>query len=271
MAVFSLRASPEPDSERTPSDGFRAVQLSAMLAMIIGHADGRFDDAERSSLTARIGSASELTPDERSRLDAEIKVYENDPLRLEEWTKRLKDVREDARDELANLLIEIATADGSLHAAEVKKLEVLFKRMNIDEQGLYRRLHDRRSSRDVDDDVPELVIAPEVGSIAIPIPPPPSGKSATRIDVARLNSIRNETRLTASVLTDIFADEEDVPLVIELPVASTVEDGDEMFDGLERRYGVLVSELRVSESWTAADFDHLVRQAGLMPGAHWRQ
>ncbi|TCU13741.1 TerB N-terminal domain-containing protein [Rhizobium sullae] len=266
VAVFSLGASPEPDSERTPSDAFRAVQLSVMLGMIIGHADGRFDDAERSSLMARIGSASELTPDERSRLKAEIKVYENDPQRLEEWTKRLKDVSGDARDELANVLIEIATADGSLHAAEVKKLEVLFKRMNVDEQSLYRRLHDRRSSRDADDDIPEFVIGPEVGPTAIPIPPPSSGKSATRIDVSRLNSIRNETRLTASVLTDIFADEEDVP-AIELPVASAVVDDDELFDGLERRYGVLVSELRVSESWTAADFDHLVREAGLMPGA----
>lgn len=267
VAVFSLGALPEPDSERTPSDAFRAVQLSVMLGMIIGHADGRFDDAERNSLMARIGSASDLTADERSRLNAEVKVYENDPRRLEEWTKRLKDVQEDVRDEIANVLIEIATADGSLHAAEVKKLEVLFKRMNIDEQSLYRRLHDRKSSRDADDDIAEFVIAPEVGPTAIPIPQPLSGKSAMRIDMTRLNSIRNETKLTASVLTEIFTDEEDVPAAIELPAASIVVDDDELFDGLERRYGVLLSELRVRETWTATDFDHLVRQAGLMPGA----
>ncbi len=40
-----------------------------------------------------------------------------------------------------------------------------------------------------------------------------------------------------------------------------------MFDGLERRYGALITELRNSDVWTAADFDSLVRQAGLMPGA----
>jgi hypothetical protein len=40
-----------------------------------------------------------------------------------------------------------------------------------------------------------------------------------------------------------------------------------MFDGLQQRYHSLVIELREHESWTANDFENLVRAAGLMPGA----
>jgi uncharacterized tellurite resistance protein B-like protein len=266
LIVFKVDDASAIESEPIASGAFRALQMSTMLGMIIGHADGEFDDVERNALADRIASATNISSTDRTRLMAEMKVHEKEPHRLDEWTKRLKDLQEGAREGMADLLVDIATADGSLHASEVKKLEVLFKRMNVDEKSLYRRLHERRSSRSSDDDTPEMVIAPETGPAAIPIPPRPSGNVTTRIDVARLVSIRNETRLTASVLTEIFADEEELSDAFA-PVDPGFVDEHDMFDGLERRYGALLTELRNRDFWTAADFDNLVRQAGLMPGA----
>ncbi|MBY3201332.1 TerB N-terminal domain-containing protein [Rhizobium laguerreae] len=267
LIVFKIDDASAIESEPIASGAFRALQMSTMLGMIIGHADGEFDDVERNALADRIASATNISSTDRTRLMAEMKVHEKEPHRLDEWTKRLKDLQEGAREGIADLLVDIATADGSLHASEVKKLEVLFKRMNVDEKSLYRRLHERRSSRSSDDDTPEMVIAPEIGPAAIPIPPRPSDNVTTRIDVARLVSIRNETRLTASVLTEIFADEEEELSDAFAPVDPGFIDEHDMFDGLERRYGALLTELRNSDVWTAADFDNLVRQAGLMPGA----
>lgn len=267
LIVFKVDGASAIESDPIASDAFRALQMSAMLGMIIGHADGKFDDVERNALADRIASATDISSTDRTRLIAEMKVYEKEPHRLDEWTKRIKDLQEGAREGMADLLVDIATADGSLHASEVKKLEALFKRMNVDDKSLYRRLHERRSSRSFEDDTPEMVIAPETGPAAIPIPPRPSGNVTTRIDVARLVLIRNETRLTASVLTEIFADEEEELSNTFAPVDPGFVDEHDMFDGLERRYGALITELRNSDVWTAADFDSLVRQAGLMPGA----
>lgn len=267
LIVFKVDGASAIESDPIASDAFRALQMSTMLGMIIGHADGKFDEVERNALADRIASATVISSTDRTRLIAEMKVYEKEPHRLDEWTKRIKDLQEGAREGMADLLVDIATADGSLHASEVKKLEALFKRMNVDDKSLYSRLHERRSSRSSEDDTPEMVIAPETGPAAIPIPPRPSGKVTTRIDVARLVSIRNETRLTASVLTEIFADEEEELSNTFAPVDPGFVDEHDMFDGLERRYGALITELRNSDVWTAADFDSLVRQAGLMPGA----
>ncbi|TCL65734.1 hypothetical protein [Rhizobium sp. BK251] len=48
---------------------------------------------------------------------------------------------ESARQAIASELVSLASADGDLHADEVRKLEAIFKRMGIDQKSLYERLH----------------------------------------------------------------------------------------------------------------------------------
>lgn len=246
-----------------PSPAYRAVQLSVMLGMAVGHADGSFDDSERGALIAKIETAGGLSADERTRLKAELGLVEKDSARLSEWTKRLKDVPLSAKNVLAAELVDIAASDGAVHAAEVKALEGLFKRMGLDQQYLYTLLHESGSSRK--DDEPSTIIAATEGVSGSPIPPEPAMRTVSKIDLSRLNAIRTETRATASVLADIFLDEtetSEAPSTIEVEI----EEHD-MFEGLERRYGSLVTELLSQETWAAADFDILARTAGLMPGA----
>lgn len=247
-----------------PSEAYRSVQLSVMLGMVVGHADGSFDRTEKQAVIARIEASHNLSADERVRLSAEVRLTEDDPTRLNEWSKRLKDVSPSVRGALAAELVAIAGADGTVHAAEVKALEGLFKRMGLDQQSLYTLLHEGGSTRK--DDEPSFAIEAPEGPIGLAIPPEPRKPSGTRIDLSRLHAIRNETRATASVLADIFVEEAEV---VELtPVLEEVIPvGDEMFDGLQQRYHSLVTELRMQETWTVSDFDSLIRTAGLMPGA----
>ncbi|WP_165403678.1 TerB N-terminal domain-containing protein [Rhizobium leguminosarum] len=262
VVVFKLDEANAGGTE--PSETYRSVQLSIMLGMVVGHADGSFDEMEKRSLTERIEASHNLTADERVRLKCEVRLTEMDASRLSEWTKRLKDVPASARTALAAELVSIAGADGTVHAAEVKALEGLFKRMGLDPQSLYTLLHESGNSRK-DDDL-SIVIEGADGPSGLPIPPEPKKPSGTRIDLTRLNAIRNETRATASVLADIFVEETDI-VESTSAIEVAVPDEDDMFEGLERRYGSLVSELRTQETWTASDFDSLVRGAGLMPGA----
>jgi len=263
VILFPLLDVTEQISEPSPS--YRSLQLSVMLGMVIGYADGHLDDAERKSLDDRINSAPGISAAERLRLRAEVAINDLDSARLDEWSKRLKDVPVSAREDLASELVAIAAADGTLHASEIKKLEVLFKRMCLEPQSLYRLLHESNNARRDDDDMSFVIEAGEE-PIAVPIPREPTKSSATRIDLGRLNAIRSETRITASVLADIFVEEEQGVESIVVPEPAAVDEGG-VFDGLERRYGFLVTELSTQASWSSADFESLVRGAGLMPGA----
>lgn len=142
----------------------------------------------------------------------------------------------------------LAERDVSLHKVEVRKLELIFKRMGISSDDLYAQLHDgtlknvlsaRKPKSDVGD-------APRKG-----------------IDLNRLQLIRAETTITSSVLSDIF--EEEITEDSFLPAEA--EQKSDIFEGLEHRYGTLLSELSQKSSWPATDFDLLIRQAGMLPGA----
>lgn len=263
VMVFALDPTESQSSE--PSAIFRSIQLSVMLGMVVGHADGKFDETEKRSVIARIGEVEGLTLSERARLRAEISLAEMDTGRLNEWTRRLKDVPASSKNALAAELVSLARADGTVHAAEVKTLESLFKRMGLEQQSLYLLLHETGNTRDDDDEL-TVILEGSDGPVGVPIPSEPRQPSRTQIDFGRLNAIRTETRATASVLADIFIDEPDVvelsPVVVE-----EISEEDDAYDGLERRYGTLVDDLRSQDTWSVADFDSLVRAAGLMPGA----
>lgn len=247
--VFQIAA----DTVAEPTERFRLLQLAMMLGLVIGYADGHFNDSERDTLIQRIEREPSLNADERSRLRAEMRVNEVNPDRLEEWIKRLKDINTDARMSLADELISMASVDGNLHAAEIRKLELIFKRMGLANQALYDRLHSgSRSAASSYEDMRGNV---------------PDTKFSTRIDLSKLHRIRSETSVTASVLADIFVDDDTgaaETILVEMDAAAPES---ETFEGIEQRYGAFLDDLRLRASWSASDFDHLARDAGLMPGA----
>ena len=246
-----------PISQPLPAeanDAYRTQQLATMLGMVVGYADGEFHELERKALLDRIGLATDLSGDEKRRLEAELTLNEKDPARLDDWLKRLKDVPERARDAIAAELVALASADGDLNADEVRKLEAIFKRLGIDQKSLYERLHAGSSATRT------------AGHASAPTPKTATSPSPTRINLSRLQNIRLETRVTSNVLADIFVDEEEeaVALLPEIPVEAPQS---ELFEGLEQRYGAFLTEILQRSSWSKDDFEHLARDASLMPGA----
>lgn len=267
--VFRLESEAAADPE--PGEHYRPLQLSIMLGTVIAFADGHLHPLERRKLRDRIEGALGLSIDERVRLETELKICELDASRVADWTKRIGDVPEARREDLADELVAVAAADGILHAREVSQLEKLFRHMGLDETSLYSRLHGSLAPQnipaDAGDELP-LIISAGSQPAGTPIPPAPPKASVTHIDTSRLELIRRETQTTASVLADIFAEEEEQPTE-PLPMVEEIDTPDEgaRFDGLERRYGWLLSELLGQATWTPGDFERLVRSVDLMPGA----
>lgn len=269
VVVFPLGA--EAEAALLPSAGYRKVQATIMLGMLVASADGTFDESERRGLVARIEGATTLSVDERRRLQAELSANEHTPGRMADWMKLLKDMEATDSSWVADVLVGAAAADGRIDAQEVTMLEKLFRRLGLDEASLYGRLHGGLAgqAQGRDDDL-QLVVPPGNPGTGSAIPRPPShgetDGSRMRVNLSKLEAIRRETRSAAGVLADIFAEEEEAPDVPQLDMAPE-EDGEAMFEGLERRYGSLLAELSEREEWTAADFEQLARNAGLMPRA----
>lgn len=269
VIVFPLTGTPS-----MPTAAYKPAQLMALLGLLMAFADGELQPQELSELHARIDGEPDLSIDERQRLKAELTVGLEDPRRLDDFAKKLKDVDPNSRARIADTLIAMATADGTIHPDEVRQLERLFRLMSLDAAALYAHLHNGavlthgEMKATNDDDIPEI-IPPDQAAATIPIPPPPlpSRKTSIRVDASRLEAIREETRMAAELLSDIFADDaeptpEPLPVEIDEPEAA----GD-LFEGLERRYGALLLELRVRGEWAADEFGRLAREAGLMPAA----
>lgn len=256
------------ESLREPGEAFRQAQLGLMLGVMVAHADGHFHELERKALQEKLAKTPNINADERARLEAELRLYEVAPSKLDDWMKKLKDIPLNAREAIASELIATAAADGQVHADEVKKLEFLFKRMGLDNKVLYDRLHDGAQRRLADNDGLSMIIPPGDRAAGSPIPPAPSDRPTTKIDATLLNSIRSETRITASVLADIFTDDDATEEAITVDSAPEPEiRQDELFEGLEQRYGSLLRILVDRNSWSLPDFERVVKEAGLMPGA----
>ena len=223
---------------------------------------------------ARIDAEPDLSEDERQRLKAELTASLDNPKRLDDFAKKLKDADPASHARIADTLVAMATADGTVHPDEVRQLERLFRLMSLDPASLYGRLHDGaavnrgRVITAKDDEAPEI-IPPDQAYAATPIPPPPlPGRTpAVRVDTSRLEAIRKETRKASELLSEIFADDAEQisdPLAVEVDEPETTGD---LFEGLERRYGALLLELRARSEWAADEFARLAREAGLMPAA----
>ena len=260
--VFAL--SGPSDDLPTVVEGYRHAQITLALAMMVALADGTIDPTEQRALFALIGRLEGITHDERGRLTAEMRAQVADPHALSELRSRLKTLPGDIRTRLADEIVAIAGADGVIDPREVTLLEKLFRQIDGDTSTLYARLHmgiaasvEHRAAGET---------APTPPSVSTPTTSLPGSRSSA-IDHARLAAIRRETAGITSVLSEIFADEEqsEVPLVAEADTETTDDQGG--LDGLDRRHRSLVVEILERPEWPKDEFDRLVRGVGLMPGA----
>ena len=259
--VFALER--DDGTAAPPGDALRMAQLSLALAMMIALADGSFDPSEQAGLLAMIAHTEGLEPDERRRLIAEMKVQIAAPHGLADLKARLKAAPASAREQLGRSLVAIAGSDGIVEPREVALLEKLFRQLDLDGASLYAQLHGNVASMPVAS--PKATPDPQTPA-ATPsratAPASPGG-----IDLARLSIIRRETAGTASVLSQIFAEDEPEEEEISAPPPEAESAGEEVGDGLDGRHRALLAEIVERTEWSRREFDRLVRDAGLMPGA----
>lgn len=258
FVVFAL-ADPSEALE-SPSEQFRATQVTVALGVAIALSDGNFDERERDTLDHFIEASPSLCDDDRRRLRAEISLQAAAPFTLSELRSRLKQASTDMRADIAAKVIRVATADRKVSPSEVSFIEKMFRQFDLDASDLYRRLHEAvAGSASVEFAASDRQDA----TLSNVHPSPMPGK----LDLSRLASIRAETANAASMLSAIF-DEED-PEISAAPadLAASAASPSTLDGDLDQRHYALLLLLIDREQWPREEFQRLARSFDLMPGA----
>ncbi len=263
VALFKLPESRSDDHASGPA--YAAARSVLLMSAVIAHADGVIADQEIRQLVGSVQGSPHLATCERRRLSALATWLLLVPPPFNEIKKRLGQVSETERRSLAQFALAMAAADDRIDPKEIEQLERLYKLLNLEPSVLYSDLHALECDASGPEEGPVTVRQASKGAPQHRIPPPPKTAPLEPItlDHSRIERVRRETEVVASVLSGIFAtptDDSDPDPIQEPSIDEPVA-----FEGLDRRHASLLDEILGREAWSRAEIEALCRGFELMP------
>ncbi|TAJ53887.1 MAG: hypothetical protein EPO54_01920 [Brevundimonas sp.] len=236
---------------------YRSVRTMAEISAIAAISDGEVVSAELDQIEAVVRAATDLRPEERTRLSAyAMWLLQDRPRQLAAITK-LSKLPVPLRTEAARAAVASVLSDGRVQAAEIRFLEKLYKALGLPQDEVYAALHRRPASRDEPVTVAEATPAAKDG-FAIPVEP--VVPASVQIDPARLARLRLETAEVSSLLAGIFAEEE-APVTSPAVVAATSA----RFEGLDVSHAELLGAVVDGGGLDRGTFEARAKALKLLP------
>jgi hypothetical protein len=251
LVLFAAVGGARVDPERPAYSAARTmIEIAALSAL----ADGQAVPVELQSIRRDLMSLPDLDEVERLRLMAHAEALLADPPKRKEVIARMIALPLPERRRVMQSAVSAVLADGHVLPAEVRFLEHLHTALGIPQEEVYSALHRGGS---VEEDRLEAVRGKQAGNGDTP---DEHGRSAIRIDSARLERIRGETSAVSALLADIFVDEVEETV----PVVTAVSTGMGRYDGLDAAHSELLWTLvQRPLPWDA--FEKQARMAKLLP------
>lgn len=241
-----------PDCPSVASEVYAAATLLVRLAAMVSGADDVVSASERDLIEHYIYNHLQLTPGERQRLAAHLSWVLEADLGFSGLKRRLELLPQDGRDAIGELLVGIAAADGQVDAREIAMLEKLYELLSIPAASLYRDIH----AAVAQDDQPVPVEAQTTpAAFAIPRKPGPVATPVVNMDQVRLKIA--ETREVSTLLSSIFAEEEDLRPVVVREEANTI-------GSLDAAHSEFLRRLARRESWRRDEVEQLAAELSLL-------
>jgi len=286
VALFRHHAAPMRES----SDAFAMATLIAHLAALIGAADGHTAPEEIAQLRDVFDHVVQLTAAEQERLHAYLAQLATTTITQNGLTKRIRARSEHERETIGEILIAIATADGTVTPSEVTTLTKLHKLLGLDPERVTSRIHARLARsmpipkpssgpvtvRKAGTKDPGFTLPPRPGSR--PPTPEPEPNVATpaeptfALDPEAIRQKIADTNEVASLLAGIFeetAPEDVASITPETPdvIAADEAATGETIANLDPAHSALLRAIAASaqETWSADDFAALTDRFGLLP------
>lgn len=250
-AAVVFRRPPEASAAEAggmPRDEAILLRLAALVIDAGGGSDGLAADTIRRSLRG-----AHDCPLAEARAGATWTWLLLNPPRLQGLRKELHVWPEPTRRRTADLLLQLAAADGHVSPEEIKILTKIYGLLGLDGSSVYGDVHALMSG----EAAPQSAAAP-AAEHAAPVTSPASGFD---LDLDKIRRKREETRRVSALLGDIFVEEDDEPE----PVPSSPEGDGETIGGLDGAHSKLLRHLAARGTWSRAEIERLAGELGLLP------
>ncbi|TNE95035.1 MAG: hypothetical protein EP324_00765 [Gammaproteobacteria bacterium] len=233
-------------------EGLR-IATSIQLGSILALADGEIHDREKDILSKLIGSHSNSS--EREYLEHYLQWRLVQRPNTTGLKKHIEQLSQDQRHELAEMLIEVARADGVLPKEEIKELEKLFGRLGLATSSVTSMLH--------------TSAAPSLQNISHGFQAKPSTvheeQRGVRIDLAALEEHKKSTAEVQTVLSAIFDEDTEESPNPEVVEKTNRESSESWHEGrLDEAHHLLAEWLVSSDEWAMEKVTAKCKELGLM-------
>jgi uncharacterized tellurite resistance protein B-like protein len=225
--VVVFRTGAQPPTTATPT--YTAATTLLHLATAVSAADGHVSPEEQQHLVDHLESSLDLTPGERTRLEAHLRWLAANGVKLTGLTKRVATLDPAQRTAIGELLVAVAAADGVISPDEVTTLTKIYKVIDLNPADVHSRLHAHltgAASRPAPATAPVTVREAGEPDAGYPITPPAANtaggrhrtesvagtgagaSAAVALDLASIEAKLAETAAVSALLADIFNDDE---------------------------------------------------------------
>ncbi|MFN8140424.1 MAG: TerB N-terminal domain-containing protein [Fimbriimonadales bacterium] len=235
------------DDMSTPSREYLAVAPLAQLAAAIATADGLCSTSETEVFRRYFRSRFNLTATDLLRLDLNFQSFAARNQRINKRT--VDNIPNELKNEICRFLVEVAQADGSISAAEVRELVHLGELMGIEQETLYSMIHSG-------DELTPITGVSRGSEFSIP-----GVENANHTPLVDMNAVSRklaDTERVSKLLASIFAQDEE-PISVSKSIASSMNGMSELLKYLN------------TGSISRRDFAALAERAGLMAGLAYEQ
>ena len=258
------------DRPEAATANYRAATTLLQLAAAVATSDEEVSREEKRQIEEHLERSMQLGAGETRRLRAHLQWLLASPPRFAGLKRRLAEIDERGRCELARFALAIAGADGVITPEEIKTLAKIYRLLGLDPDRAYRDIHALGASAGGRPaDRPVTVRPPEETEAGYAISAPPDALSSPaaggtlRLDAGRLEKTLEETAAVSRVLTEIFADQERPS---PPPAVGSVEpDGPHTPAGLDATHMKLLHALKDRAELSREQFTEIAGGLGLLP------
>lgn len=245
VVLFNM-PSEEMDSQTTPA--YQVALLTLQLASAVAAADGQFCATEIIHLSHEVKSWSHLTPNDRCRLLAHLRLLVATPVSLTSMKKKLEPLDASTRESIAVFMATVAQSDGTVSPDEVKILEKVYKALGVDANKVFSDIHAVATG-----------IKPTAATTAN------IEQTGFKLDSSRIAALQQDTEKVSILLANIFKEEETVaaqlPELDAEPENELVPDG---IFGLDAAHTAFARMLLSRPEWSREELIDLAADLDLM-------
>lgn len=236
--IVSIFEQPE-GSDFTPSKSFNDLAMALRLGSMVATIDGHVHEQEVQVLRELI-KASEISEAEQRSAQAYLDWRLQAPQSSAKLKAQIEQASDKSKEEISQLLITVAMADGKISPDEIKELEKLYTRLGLDKALLSSDIHTLNATG------PGPGIAPA------------SKGSGFELNERLIAQRESETQDAQGILGAIFAESDEPESEPTSTQADTLE------DGMDEAHSHLYHRLITQSEWPRAEVEALCDTLGLM-------